>query len=727
MGYKVLRSILSRGNIKRYLVEFSYKPKKKQSIYTVYLLGSFNSWSMNTPMRKEGDRWIVRVSLREGLHRYLFWINNFKAVLDEENPNVGEWLNHKVSCILLLDKKIRQSMGVLGDGEICEEALYHDQSILYLSAPSEHILTVRFRTLKGDVERVLLHYGWNNESNTQEMSLLCSDEFFDYYECTVTAPAPIHYYFEVIDGSSKIYYMNDCISKEKRVRGNKLFKIDSKELYSKFSLPEWAKFSVFYEIMPDRFFNGDPLNDPPKVRKWGKPPKPSSAYGGDLKGILLKLPYLKDLGVDAIYLTPLFKSPSFHKYDVRDFFSVDECFGDEESFATLVKEAHKNGIKVIIDGVFHHCGFSFEYFQDVVKNGQVSKYSNWFVIYKFPVFPFRYKILNAVTRILPFELRWKIRARFSPPYESFLRNYEVPRFNYNSNDVWNFILRVAEYWVKNFDIDGWRLDVAHGIPPQFWKIFRDKMKAIKPSIFIFGEVIFYSPLWFEEGCFDGATNYDLYNLVKAFFAEGSMGVRDFEKGLARLRFLQPPPYCFFMFNFLDNHDVSRFLSLCKGDKRKVKLALIFLFTYIGIPSFFYGDEVGITGKSMHGCRATMIWDERLWDADLRSFYKTLISLRKMEPLVTGMYKTILVNDEKNLLIYKRELGDDRVIVVLNNCSRGYKLEFDVDPGLYYDVFERATVNGENGKLRISLRPYEGKVLVLSSRGQNSRNAEDHNY
>ncbi|RLG39244.1 MAG: hypothetical protein DRN91_00350 [Candidatus Alkanophagales archaeon] len=718
MGYKVLGLIPVRDYAKKYLVEFSYRPKGKgRDIHTVYLIGSFNSWSTNTPMRKDGERWIVRVCLREGIHQYCFLINNYKRVLDDENPHVKEVLGQKVSCITLVDGEVLRYSGCKGDGNICEKALYHDQSVLYLSAPTEHALTIRFRTSRDDVENIILHHNSDDKTGKEKMSLLYSDDLFDFYECTVNAWTSIRYYFEVVDGSRRLYYMRDRIAEDEC--GNP-FEADPQRLYRNFSIPEWARFSVFYQIMPDRFFNGDPSNDPPEVRRWGELPKHSSVYGGDLKGIMVKLPYLKDLGVNAIYLTPLFDAPSFHKYDVRDYFKVDQHFGGAEALEALIREAHKNGIKVVVDGVFHHSGFFFKYFQDVIKNGPRSRYAGWFIIYRFPAFSLRYKIINYLTRLLPYELMWKVRMRFPPPYECFCRNYEAPRFNYSNKEVWDFVLEVAEHWVRRFDIDGWRLDVAHGVPYKFWRFFRERMKIIKPDLYIFGEVISYSPSWFEEGCFDGMTNYDLYNLVKSFFADGSIGVKEFEKGLARLRFLQPPPYCFLMFNFLDNHDIDRFLTSCKGDKRKVKLALIFLFTYIGIPAILYGDEVGLKGRGLHGCRVTMVWDEESWDADLRDFYKKLISLRKREKaLINGLYKTMFIDEKRNILVYKRESREGKVIVILNNSSRRCKLETEVDPGCYHDALRGSMLSTRDGKLRIFLEPYEGRILIFTSRSESS--------
>ena len=222
--------------------------------------------------------------------------------------------------------------------------------------------------------------------------------------------------------------------------------------------PDWVKDAIFYQIFPERFQNGNRANDPEGSEPWGSKPKLFNFMGGDLDGVIQKLPYLKDLGVNAIYFNPLFEAPtSNHKYDTANYMKIDPSFGDMDTFRTLIREAHKLGIKVLLDAVFNHSGDSHWAFKDAEKNGPESKYWNWYLFHGFPV----------------------VKSP-KPNYESWWGFASLPKFNEYNPEVREHLFKVAEFWSKE-GIDGWRLDVPNEVRDMnFWREFRSPRKAYQP-------------------------------------------------------------------------------------------------------------------------------------------------------------------------------------------------------------------------------------------------------
>ena len=228
-------------------------------------------------------------------------------------------------------------------------------------------------------------------------------------------------------------------------------------------IPDWVPDAVFYQIFPERFYNGDPSNDPPGTEAWGGVPTRENFFGGDLAGITQKLDYIADLGCNALYLNPIFKAGTNHKYDTHDYFQIDPVFGDDAAFDTLIREAHAKGIRVVLDGVFNHCGDSFASFQDVLEHGVNSPYKDWFDVYAFP-----------------------IQQEPLPNYATCGGAHYLPRLNAHHPDVEAFIHKVALYWLAR-GIDGWRLDVPYEVHTDFWRRFRETVKATYPDAYLVAE------------------------------------------------------------------------------------------------------------------------------------------------------------------------------------------------------------------------------------------------
>lgn len=403
--------------------------------------------------------------------------------------------------------------------------------------------------------------------------------------------------------------------------------------------PEWVSDAIFYQIFPERFANGDPANDPAGVEPWGGVPTGDNFFGGDLEGILQRLSYLEQLGVTAIYLTPIFKARTNHKYDTVDYLTIDPAFGDEKLLKKVVAEAHRRGIRVILDAVFNHCGDHFGAFEDVRALGSASPYTDWFFVESFPV------------------------TAKPPNYQTCGGTHYLPKLNVAHPDVCEYLMQVATYWIESCDIDGWRLDVPWKAPMGFWRTFRERVKEVKSDAYIVAEVWRDARPWLAGDTCDGVMNYSLRNHVLDYCAYDHMDAEDFNYELRALlqMFGAAAPY---QLNLLGSHDTPRLLTLCNENVERAILAVTFLLTFTGAPMIYYGDEVGMIGGDDPDCRRTMIWDPERWNGRLHEQVRELIKLRRRSPaLRRGAFETLTVFNA--VYAYRRYLGDEEIIVVLN--------------------------------------------------------------
>jgi glycosidase len=530
------------------------------------------------------------------------------------------------------------------------------------------------------------------------MNKFASDDFFDYFRIKVKAPSRrIRYIFLVDDGKEKIWFSEKGLTRKKPEVGElglPYFEILNVRKDDVFIVPEWAEGAVAYQIFLDRFYNGDKTNNPPNTKEWGKLPLTRDTfYGGDLRGIIEKIPYLSELGVDLIYLTPIFSSPSTHKYDTTNYYQIDPHFGDLETFKELVKKCHENNIKVILDGVFDHCGYDFGAFQDVIKKGPNSKYASWFNIYSFP-----------------------IKTRPKPTYETWGKDlWWMPRLMTENPEVRRYLLDVAVYWIKEAGIDGWRLDVASELGHDFLREFRKAVKRANPDAIIIGEIPHFASPWLESDQCDSVMNYHFRQAVIDFFAKGTINIEEFDARLAKIRMMYKEPVNHVLYNLIGSHDTVRFLSLCGNKIEKMMLATIFQFTSTGMPAIYYGDERGMVGGLDPDCRRCMDWGE-LKGQKLKLFelYKKLISIRKAHPaLKTGEFFTYFVDRKDNLYSYLRRSESQEILIVLNNSAKTRRVAIPAPrswKGTIIDLLGGGRYEIVGGKIRASLRPYSGLIL-----------------
>lgn len=677
----------------------------------VYVVDDFCCWFPGAqPMQNEKGKWKFTIPLYEGEYRYAFIIDGYRWLIDPDNPKKAE-NPYGMNCSFFeVDKEMLETPTAKMDGKIFLRALYHDQTPRYLDANKEHA-HFKFRVKKNDITDVTLIVMEQKKSERKmKMTKAWEDKYFEYFEYLVQITQyPLRYFFEVKDGNATAYFSSASASYNKKDVQEFVLTEEHKNI---FQVPEWVKDAVFYQIFPDRFFNGDKRNDPPKVAKWGDKPKRNNFFGGDLQGIIQKLDYIESLGVNAIYLTPIFSSISNHKYDIYDYFNIDPHFGNNETLKKLVDEAHERGIKVILDAVFHHTSDRFWAFEDVLKNQEKSKYANWYFIRKFPVK--RRKMLKILFRLpLPKKFWHMLRFRILPDYETFAGVLYMPKLNLLNPETSGYFMKVAEFWVRKYNIDGWRFDVAFGIPFKFWKELRTRLKLIKPDLYLLGEFGNGNPdpsAWVGPETFDAVMNYPLRSIILDFVVFESISVEEFHQRLMELLGKLPHKAVYSMYNLLGSHDTPRLLTICNGDVRKVKLAIFLQMTLPGAPTIYYGDEVGLQGGNDPDCRRTMPWNSKEWNANMLSYYRKLIEIRENHKALTiGNFRPMLLDKQKKVYVFQRCHGEEVAIACVNNSHGKEAVSIQTKEPLI-DVFVAKVYKPQHENVVLEVEPKNGVLL-----------------
>ncbi len=413
-----------------------------------------------------------------------------------------------------------------------------------------------------------------------------------------------------------------------------------------FPVPEWVSDAVFYQIFPDRFCKSSKNPQVAAFAPWGSIPTQHCYMGGDLYGIEVQIPYLKEIGITALYLTPIFVSASNHRYHTDDYYHVDPLLGGDAAFRSLLDKAHAAGIKIILDGVFNHCGRGFWPFHHVLENGADSPYREWFYIDSFPLSPY------DDTQPAGYASWQNIRA--------------LPKLNVAYQPVRQFLLDVAVYWIK-FGIDGWRLDVPNEITDHsFWRDFRVAVKRANPDAYIVGEIWDDATPWLDGTQFDAVMNYPVRTLMVDFFAKRDIGVHAFTAGIEHELQRYARDHVQTAFNVMSSHDTERFLTLAQGNVEQLKTAMLFVMTYVGAPCIYYGDEIGLKGGNDPLNRAAFDWNVQHWNQGLREWVRTCVALRqRFAALRQGRLMLIHARESGRTLAYARMLDREILVVALN--------------------------------------------------------------
>lgn len=459
--------------------------------------------------------------------------------------------------------------------------------------------------------------------------------------------------------------------------------------------PYWLQDAIFYQIFPDRFANGDPSIDPANVQAWGAQPTNEGFQGGDLRGIIQRFDYLLDLGVNALYLNPIFQASSNHRYNTTDYYRIDPKLGDMRDFHALIELAHRNNVRVVLDGVFNHCGRGFFAFNDLLENDGNSAYRDWFHVHKFPLEAF------GPGEAQNYEGWWKFKS--------------LPKFNTANPQVRKYILDVARYWIER-GADGWRLDVPNEIDDDdFWAEFRQVVKTADRDACLIGEIWTADPRWANDGHFDGLMHYPLRAAILDLLC-GRQKAAWFADALENLLKLYPRENSYAMYLPLGSHDTERVLTLLGGSLEKLKLAFLLQFAWPGAPAVYYGDEIGLEGGKDPECRRAFPWDSNGWKGDLRPWVQSLIALRAARAsLRRGDYARVLVDEARGVYAFTRTLGEERTLVVINAGDQPQEVSLPVrelwpDGYALRSLIDHQPQKIADGNLTLSLPPWGGQWL-----------------
>lgn len=568
-------------------------------------------------------------------------------------------------------------------------AIYHRSLSTDSYVYNNQTIHLKVRTKRNDISQAEVVYGdpydhsfggggnlavkettWNY--HLAPMRKLASTEHHDYWFVEVKpSHNRLQYGFFLTDTHGEKFFFGekgifDFENLAARKNLGNYFKVPFLHGNDAFQVPSWAKDTIWYQIFPERFANGNPAISPKNALEWGsKDPDVFDFFGGDIEGIIQHLDYLVDLGVTGLYLTPVFESPTNHKYDTMDYFKIDPHFGTEDDFKRLVNLAHARGLKVMIDAVFNHLGSASPLWQDVVKNGADSTYADWFHIHSFPVSE---------------GINGNYEGSKSMSFDTFAFTPRMPKLKTQNPEVKKYLLEIATYWIREFDIDGWRLDVANEIDHAFWKDFRRAVHEIKPEVFILGEIWHDSYAWLGGDEFDSVMNYPFTDAILQYFADHELTSTQFMYRINQQLMGYTQNINEVMFNLLDSHDTARLLTRANGNTKLAQAALTFMFAQTGSPCIYYGTEIGLDGGADPLCRKCMIWDESKQDQQFLNFMKQIIAIRKQyQTLFTyGELNWLDVHDDQQYIIFERRLGFESIFYIFNNSDKAQQIQIPKD-------------------------------------------------
>lgn len=535
-------------------------------------------------------------------------------------------------------------------------AIRHFADKRYCYAVDKGRFLIRLETKKGDTEEVILHvqdkYLPVQHVDTRQeyaMKIAYSDNYIDYYEVMMEIDVVcLRYFFEIKDVSGKkVYYGNHNFYDENITDIDRMYDCPQNPREEEiFELPEWARNKVVYQIFPSRFASDQ---DIPEEIWYQAPIGHRADLKGSLRGVINHLDYIKEMGMDIIYMTPIFSSDSSHKYNIDDYYNIDPSFGTKEDLKELVDKAHKLGMYVILDGVFNHTAVDFFAFKDIREKEEQSGYLNWYYLKDFPLV-----------------IEWGKK----PNYKTFSYAAFMPKLNLQNKETADYIIDVASYWIKECDIDGWRLDVADEVSHAFWKRFRREIKAVKKDAMIIGEIWHFAGDFLEGDEWDSIMNYQFYYAVYDLVVLEKLSASSFVGNLNFMRGNLHKELEGYLWNFIDSHDTARFLYSVGHDIKKLKLAAALQLLLPGMPMIYYGDETALDGGPDPDCRRGMLWDENRQNAEIRDYYKKLIGIRHEYPvLIEGVIAEQYVEDVTGV-IYTERILENQSIVLIFHVQKG---------------------------------------------------------
>ncbi len=613
---------------------------------SVEIVGDFNHWKPGHLQLEDDDgdnTWWGETHLPSGRYHYKVLIDGEHYQTDSTNPLVEERDGHHNSVLVVGRARFQ--------GEVLHSTAdidYYCHQCFYLHAGFDHAQFLGIRLLM-----VINDVNYTFTSNE-----LYRDEVYAwhyFHSSSENYPSQTFlYYFELtrLDHSLAYFGRNGLCASEWEIEHFEATHPGKGTLDN----PQWVRDAVFYQIFPERFAQGDPTLHPDKLAAPHSLPGPHSFYGGDLEGVIQHLDHLEDLGINALYFNPLFQAPSNHKYDTSDYEKIDPHFGNEQTFKKLNQAIKTRGWRYILDAVFNHTGTEFWAWRDIVSKQDKSEYLDWYRVHKFP-----------------------LMEDGKPNYACWWNFPSLPELNVEDNRaVWDYLLKVARQWIEA-GADGWRLDVPNEIEHPFWKDFRSVVKQANPQAFILGEIWQAAQEWLQGDEFDSVMNYRFRDACVEFFAQRKSHAEDFVKLLGRQIYDYPMQANFSMFNLLSSHDTARFLTIAGGDRKRIRLAVAFQFTYLGVPSVYYGEEIGLEGAKDPDNRRMMPWDRDKWDEELLQFYRDMIRLRRANPVLShGNLSFFLAH--KGVVGMKRFDEQETLYILFNNSEENVNVDITLYAG-----------------------------------------------
>lgn len=485
-----------------------------------------------------------------------------------------------------------------------------------------------------------------------------------------------------------------------------------------FRTPDWVKNAIFYQIFPDRYARSPRAPQLPGVtfKPWGTPPEEDGFQGGDLYGVADKLDHLQSLGINAVYLCPIFASASNHRYHTYDYMQVDPLLGGNAALRDLLDAAHARGMYVVLDGVFNHASRGFWAFHHILECGGNSPYLDWFTVHDWPLRPYD----HDAKRPANYAAWWDLPA--------------LPKFNIKNEGVRRYLLDVARYWI-DFGIDGWRLDVPEEInDAAFWRAFRATVKEGNPEAYIVGEIWHEAKGWLKGDRFDAVMNYVLSRLALGFFGGENLNTeykpggytlvnldaRDLAAGIHHIYSIYSWEVAQAQLNLMDSHDTARTLWTVGGDESALRLCTMLQMTMPGAPCIYYGDEIGMTGATDPFSRAAFPWHNRSeWNEPLLAFFQQAGMLRRQHAVLrTGDFQ--IVQAEDDLFAFQRSLGDATAVIAFNRGLQEVELDLPLMAGAagngFRDVWNDLDVETDGNKLKAVCVPARSAAVVINAAG-----------
>ena len=493
--------------------------------------------------------------------------------------------------------------------------------------------------------------------------------------------------------------------------------------FMRHTIPDWVYGGVMYQIFPERFSNGDSTINPKNIVDWNSTPTRLGFHGGDLIGVLNNLDHIESLGVNILYLNPIFLSSSTHKYDAWDHFKVDPTLGGDDALKDLINECHNRDMKVVLDCSLNHVHPRHFAFQDLIENGENSKYKEWFTVFDYPVrFIHRPHLYANTYKVgwdgnqeeykqylektfeetkVPVEIKDDDGPIVEPSFKAWWGVPDMPKINFESKEARQWALDVTKYWIENFDIDGWRMDVAKELDFSFWKEFRDTAHGANKDTLLISEIFGDTSQWLQGDRFDGTMNYSFRESMTDYFATKRIGNKEFADSLANLYSMYSFEALSSCQNLLSSHDVKRFLNRCGNEKDGMLGAIFLQATFPGIAGIYYGDEIGLGGADDPFNREPFPWDnQQSWNFEILNYLKELMKIKRENPIFKyGRFE--LLNEHNDFVAFRRILKDESMLCVINREKSNDDFQIISNAHSINLKFGECTTNLDDGKIKIT--------------------------